>query len=232
MITDQDRVLHGLTSCGGWADSLDARARVALRRLVPRDSVVAAVGDWGRRDGWTNTPPVAFVASQPAHVPIIMEELQAAMPQVLFAVDSRSVPMQAHLLDARVLWGETPLPSLPGGDSFAQAWASGRIQERHHGRVCWPDHPQVGVGGVDDWLSLRSVLLLAGLALPLPECLPQDVLDLYVARNLGMKWPPDEQRPWRSALGQKADEALDWLVLGRPMMEMAKDLHAWLFSGA
>jgi hypothetical protein len=168
-----------------WASHLDGVARAALRRLVPSTSVVAATGAWGRRDGCQGSQLVLYVSSHPAHLPIVMDELKAVLPAVHFAVDNPAPLMRAHLLDARHLWGNAPLPPPPVGDTFAAEWAPVQAIVRDSMRATAP------VAALDDWQTLRAICTIGCVELPGVFDAPQWVQDLYVARNMGLQQLPD-----------------------------------------
>lgn len=205
-----------------WARHLDGVARAALRRLVPASSIVAPVAEWGRCDGADGSPVVAFVSSHPAHLPIVMDELKAALPSVQFVVDNPAPLMRAHLLDARPLWGDGALPAAPIGDTFAFEWAPVQLVARASMRGT---PAQLGLA---DWHTLRAICAIGCVDLPGAFEWPAWVQDLYVARNMGLDQLPDTLHVFADALAHRVAADLRHVVAGTPVGQVAAALRSWL----
>lgn len=226
IITEQTRVQYGVATSHGWAGHLDGLARAALRRLVPKDAVVAAVGEWGRQEGCSTSVPAAVVIAHPQHTPIILNELRHAIPSAQFLAATPAPSMRAALHDARVLWGHRSLPAPPIGDAFAREWAPARQHER---LVFSHKHAAPSIA-LHDWYTARLVCAIGCREVPATMDLSQDMLDLYVVRNLGVPDVPASMRQFVDTLGWQVGKALRDLAAGRPSMETAAELHTWLFA--
>lgn len=231
ILTEQTAVLYGLATSSTKAQAHIAQFVAPLRRLVSVDSVVAVVGELARADGWDYAHPVLYADSTAQHVRHVIDELVYVQPSVQFALNSGNIMHQVQLLDARPVWGKRALPAPPAGDDFAQSWARIRLRQRHRSLIEHPAHPQVGHGGIEDWLTARTIMQLAGMAMPATLDLPQAIQLLYVSRNAGHTTGPTQLRPVRERLGELAADALDFLVVQHmPVTDVAAHLHHWLLD--
>jgi hypothetical protein len=211
ILSESDVARFGVTHSLNWSRDLDARSLVALRRLVPAESCVAAVRSWAAQDGCSALKPIAFVAGHPAHVPIIMEELLAAIPDMLFVVDNPDVlQMRMSLVGARKIWGDALLPSVDTSPAALKAWAAHLV---HGMRLMAFEHtdPQYCCA---NWSVARTLLLLAGKTPPDILALVDPLPRLIAARNVGLPAVPDDLVEFCDWLDERIDSALAKLARG------------------
>lgn len=222
ILTDSDRVQFGLTLCAAWSGHLDHVVRTALRRLVPHDSVAAAVGHYGHQDGCDGMTPSVLLCGHPQHVQVMMDELRQAIPDATIFVDTPAPMMRAHVLDARPVWGSGPLPPAPFGDTFAHEWAPLQLEALNARKMTGP------AAALDDWAIIRRICAMAGVKLPALLDLPKSLADLYTARNMGMERVP--QPVFDAYLGDMLRVGLNSLAQGAPVLHTAIQLRGCLFE--
>lgn len=226
-MTEVDRVQYGLAVGSSWAAQLDHKALAALRRLVPANTAVAAVGDWGRADGCRESLPVAYIVGHRSHLSVVIEELRHCVPGISFVFDVPDPMMSVQLHDARLIWGHQHLPVAPIGDNFAHQWAMLKVVQRDHFQKVKATQVQAAL---HDFQTLRTICCISQLPIPQLLDLPSDVADLYVARNMGMEVLPACFDVFTAALHQLAADSLHQLAAGAELSEVAADAHSWLFD--